>query len=31
MATVPMTPVEPVKASDITNQRPCRLQRLKRL
>src|SRR5208283_3093443 len=30
MATVPMTPVEPVKASNISNQRPCRLQRLKR-
>ena len=31
IATVPMRPVEPVKASNISNQMPCRLQRLKRL
>ena len=31
MATLPMMPVEPVKASNISNQMPCRLQRLKRL
>src|SRR5690606_10289990 len=31
MATVPMIPVDPVKASNISNQMPCRLQRLKRL
>src|SRR4051794_10024753 len=31
MATLPMMPVAPVKASNISNQRPCRLQRLKRL
>ena len=31
IATVPMMPVEPVKASNISNQMPCRLQRLKRL
>jgi len=31
IATVPMTPVEPVKASNISNQMPCQLVRLKRL
>jgi hypothetical protein len=31
MAALAMMPVEPVKASKISNQSPCRLQRLKRL
>jgi hypothetical protein len=31
MATVPTMPVEPVSASNISNQIPCRLHRLNRL
>jgi hypothetical protein len=31
IATVPMIPVDPVSASNISNHMPCRLHRLKRL